>query len=573
MGQAGLPGFDTPQPDRPARRSAKVISYGGGVDSFCMLLDAMDRGERPDALVFADVGDPRRLDPGEWPETYRHLRDVVIPYANKRGIPFYWLSTEPGLRVKGAIVQVYPIRPGARFTRSGSGYMRWGASTGGVQIPTTGSRSCTAAFKVERYQKWLADNMPDTDVSTWIGYDAAEDHRIQTKIDRGEDPYSAKVTPAMRESRVGNRARYPLRETNLDREACKALIRKHGLEVPRKSACMYCPFIKDTELLELLRREPEVFEWIEAWERDRRQKPTTFNVILGLYGFSSFTLSGSRYRMMRKVQELRRSRQQAKRRCEDDDIESLLFFDPVSQADQLARAKGLAGSVGAFPHAGRVYRTPKAAGAVLTRLEHKVYRSGVLVAEKLPALEPGQIYWQPSKRKKPPSNAPAGAQGELYKPKVLKPEPMRRSIPGARATWAWLIDHDWIDGSGCKLTPYGAAIVKAWQDGPNKADAETYWTGKLREVKGGFKAVGRTDTPPATDKSPGWPIRQAAGRDMQLGVHYTSPTMREHLQGKYPEAFSCVRTDEETAMQGNLSSVVVSPAALTRRLPGRKRAG
>lgn len=548
--------------DTTPRKTAEVVSYGGGVDSFCMLLDALERGEKPAALVFADVGDPRRLDPGEWPETYRHLRDVVIPFANRQGIPFYWLSTEPGLRVKGAKVQVYPIRPGARTTRSGAGYMRTGAHTGGVQIPTTGSRSCTAAFKVERYQKWLADNMAGTDVTTWIGYDAAEDHRIQNKLDRGEDPYGARITPGMREAGVHNRARYPLRESNLDREACKALIRAKGHPVPRKSACMYCPFIKDTELLELLRREPEVFEWIEAWERDRRKTPTTFNVILGMYGFASFTLSGSRYRMLRKVQGFREARRDAKKRGEDYDLDSLLFYDPVSRADQLERARNLSGSVGAFAHGGLVYRTPKAPGAVLKRPEHQSYRKVgrgqyELVTEQLPPLEPGQIYWQPSKRKKPPTQALArdGAQGELYQPQALSPEPTRRVVAGARQTWAWLIDHEWIDGTGSKLTPYGAAIVKAWQDGPTKPDAETYWTGKLLERGRKVVAVGSTDTPPGPDKDPGWPIRQAAGKNMQLGVHYTSPTMREHLQRKYPEAFACVRSDEETAMQGELVSI------------------
>jgi len=47
----------------------KILSYGGGLDSYGALLDAIDRGELPDYVVFCDVSngsltaDP--TDPGE----------------------------------------------------------------------------------------------------------------------------------------------------------------------------------------------------------------------------------------------------------------------------------------------------------------------------------------------------------------------------------------------------------------------------------------------------------------------------------------------------------------------------
>ena len=48
---------------RDRRGRPQVLSYGGGLDSFCMLVDAIKRGDAPDAIVFADVGDPAKLDP------------------------------------------------------------------------------------------------------------------------------------------------------------------------------------------------------------------------------------------------------------------------------------------------------------------------------------------------------------------------------------------------------------------------------------------------------------------------------------------------------------------------------
>jgi hypothetical protein len=72
----------------------KVLSYGGGIDSFAMLLNAIDRGELPDLVIFADVGDPNRVDPGEWPGTYNHIEQVVMPLCQEQGIEFKWLTTD-----------------------------------------------------------------------------------------------------------------------------------------------------------------------------------------------------------------------------------------------------------------------------------------------------------------------------------------------------------------------------------------------------------------------------------------------------------------------------------------------
>lgn len=390
------------------------MSYGGGVDSFCMLLDALDRGEKPESLVFMDVGDPQGLDPAEWPDTYRHLREVVIPLANREGIPFYWLSTAPGLKVKGAKVEVYPIRPGALVTRSLSGWMRSGARSGGIQIPTAKSRACTSAAKVERFERWMVDHHPDTLVRTWIGFDASEGHRLQG----GRDPHVGRTSKAMAAVGVSRDNRYPLMERNLDRKACKALIKAHGYTVPPKSACVFCPFSEPRELLELLRREPKVFEWIEDWERERRRTPTASNVIMGIFGFETFKLSAARLRVMRKLA--------AKKR--------------------------------------------------LTRGE----RSGQL---------------------------------------------------------PWLIEVEWAKPDGQGLTKHGAAIVRAWEAGPDKG--RHHWT----------SAEGVPARPV------GWPIRKAAGKRMELGIHYASPELRAYLEKRYPSEMACVITDEETALAGALVGI------------------
>lgn len=52
-------------PRHEVRAAKRVLSYGGGLDSFGMLVDAVARGDKPDLVVFADVTDPERKDPGE----------------------------------------------------------------------------------------------------------------------------------------------------------------------------------------------------------------------------------------------------------------------------------------------------------------------------------------------------------------------------------------------------------------------------------------------------------------------------------------------------------------------------
>jgi hypothetical protein len=69
----------------------KILSYGGGLDSFAMLVESIRRGCPPDAVVMCDVGAPGDL--GEWPSTYRHVEEVVRPLCASHGIPFVMIST------------------------------------------------------------------------------------------------------------------------------------------------------------------------------------------------------------------------------------------------------------------------------------------------------------------------------------------------------------------------------------------------------------------------------------------------------------------------------------------------
>src|SRR5207244_2449375 len=72
-GHRGRAGRGCAPRGKVAVRRPKVLSLGGGLDSWAMLLDAEIRGELPDVVAFVDVGDPedRLTHPGRGDGTYR----------------------------------------------------------------------------------------------------------------------------------------------------------------------------------------------------------------------------------------------------------------------------------------------------------------------------------------------------------------------------------------------------------------------------------------------------------------------------------------------------------------------
>ena len=296
-----LPGVvDQPPIDRPVR----VLSYGGGVDSFCMLLAAIDRGEIPDRMVFMDVGDPARRFPAEWPETYDHIIDVAAPVAAEYGIPFHWIMAdyptgELARRLKDArvIVDTYKIRPPKR----GKGKIADAGYSEGVDglfefmvvmgmVPTKANRICTEVAKIERFDKWLADTFPGRQVEVWIGFEKGEEHRLG-----GGKTYSISGTGAGDVTRI---PRFPLMEEDLTRQGCKERIERWGLMVPMKSACVFCPFGKKEEWVDFFLRYPEVFAQVEdMWAR---KPPTAAGYKLGQV-FATYELTPAQFQLLRSI--------------------------------------------------------------------------------------------------------------------------------------------------------------------------------------------------------------------------------------------------------------------------------
>jgi hypothetical protein len=181
----------------------KVLSYGGGVQTFGMLV-MIEKGilEKPDFAIFADTL-------AEYPETYHHIENVAKPIFERLNIPFIEVVEDKG------IIEGYEKRN---------------------TIPMPGFRSCTANFKVKPIHDYLR-NIVGKDlirksrgkplIETWIGISTDESSR-EVKREKQTPKWVLQS--------------YPLLEKDISRRQIIEIIEKSGYEMPRKSGCFMCPY-------------------------------------------------------------------------------------------------------------------------------------------------------------------------------------------------------------------------------------------------------------------------------------------------------------------------------------------
>lgn len=187
---------------------AVVVAFGGGVNSTALLVGLHERGERPDAICFADTG-------GERPETHAHVERMQA-WCNAAGFP--------------EIVVV-------RATFQGQPHTLEEHSLRTRTLPSLayGFKSCSQKFKREPQDMWARRAFPEGEIVKLIGYDAGEPHR-------------AERAPTI-QGRF--RYRYPLIEWRWAREECMEAIARAGLPPTPKSSCFFCPAMKVHEILAL----------------------------------------------------------------------------------------------------------------------------------------------------------------------------------------------------------------------------------------------------------------------------------------------------------------------------------
>jgi hypothetical protein len=201
-----------------------VVAYGGGTNSVAMLCGFLDRNIKPELIIFSDTG-------GELPHTYNHIKMMSDKTMEWWGLPITIVAKT--YKQEQTSLEADCLRnktlPALAF----------------------GSKACSVKYKLEPkhkfVNKWMAERDYNNVISA-VGYDAGEGHRSigikQNEVGRGRVETSW----------------FPLIEWMWKRQDCIATIKRHGLPLPGKSSCFFCPSMKLSEIIRLRKDYPEYFD-------------------------------------------------------------------------------------------------------------------------------------------------------------------------------------------------------------------------------------------------------------------------------------------------------------------------
>lgn len=189
------------------------LSFGGGVNSVALMLWLIEHDIEFES-VFADHG-------GDYPETYEYV-DMLI----SKGYEITVLK--PRYNIRGEDRDLYGE---CHKYMMCPGHHRW----------------CTSKYKVIPIKNYVSKPC-----FLFLGIAAEEAHRAKRN----------------KEYEFGIVRDYPLIDHNINRQGCVEIIKRHGLPVPPKSGCFFCPFQKASEIRELYHRCDDLFD--KALELEKR---------------------------------------------------------------------------------------------------------------------------------------------------------------------------------------------------------------------------------------------------------------------------------------------------------------
>lgn len=178
----------------------KVLSLGWGIQSFTLAaMVALGELGPIDAAIHADTTH-------EANGTYEFARQWT-PWLEMRGVRVVTVAnlTQRAMIDRGGGVRV----PAYTITEAGNGQVH---------------RQCTGEWKISPIRRWLQANRSRRPVELWIGISLDEYQRMKDS----DVKYISH--------------RWPLIERRMNRNDCKAWLGRHGLLIPPKSACVFCPY-------------------------------------------------------------------------------------------------------------------------------------------------------------------------------------------------------------------------------------------------------------------------------------------------------------------------------------------
>lgn len=213
----------------------RICSYGMGVNSTAMLVEAVRRRITIDCIITADTGDEKA-------ESLAYMRHFS-EWLQRNGQPS--ITVVQWIRRDGSFVSISDLS----LTRR--------------ELPSKayGLSGCTSKWKQQPIDKhvlslaWVQQEIAaGRRIERWIGYDADEPERFTRMAERNPQP-----TKKINGQTVPVPTwiwRCPLVEWDMGREECVASIHAAGLPVPPKSSCFMCPSMKKHEILQMAKDHP-----------------------------------------------------------------------------------------------------------------------------------------------------------------------------------------------------------------------------------------------------------------------------------------------------------------------------
>ena len=191
-------------------RPLRIISLGWGVQSWALAaMSALDELPKIDYAVHADTTH-------EAEATYAHAKQWT-PWLEEHGIKVVTVMAPETLAIKKrskyneVTIPAFTINDGASSTNE-LGQVR---------------RQCTNLWKIQPIRRFIRSVIDKTSpdiVESWQGISLDEWQRMRTS----DVAYIKNV--------------YPLVDRRITRAHCVSWLESHGLDVPPKSACTFCPY-------------------------------------------------------------------------------------------------------------------------------------------------------------------------------------------------------------------------------------------------------------------------------------------------------------------------------------------
>lgn len=223
------------------------LSFGAGVQSSALLVMSnlgLKGCPRAEAAIFADTGDEP-----QW--VYDHLEymkgwsDIPVEVVSKGCLSADLIARHKGIKKRFACIPAFT----ADEKYMGNAILR---------------RQCTREYKIEPIEKL---------VRALLGYKPRQRIKEEVACLLG---ISVDEVTRMRPSRtrwITNR--FPLVDASMSRHSCLLLLQEHGLPLPKKSSCRFCPYHSDVFWRDLKDNHPDEFH--KATEFDRSIRDMTMS--------------------------------------------------------------------------------------------------------------------------------------------------------------------------------------------------------------------------------------------------------------------------------------------------------